>query len=61
VHPRAPLKGSAANVGAALIANAAREIEWLASANDLVGAEAGLARLSEAVDLTRAALGRTPA
>jgi len=44
-----------------MVADAAGEIEALAARNDLVGAEARLPRLADAVDLTRTALGRTHA
>jgi PAS domain S-box-containing protein len=55
------LKGSASIVGAVMVADAAGELEALAARDDLVGVQAWLTRLTEAVDLTRAALGRTPA
>ncbi|WP_053225689.1 hybrid sensor histidine kinase/response regulator [Solirubrobacter soli] len=53
------LKGAASSVGAAMVANAAEEIQTHAAAGDLVGADAWLTRLADAVDLTRTALGRT--
>jgi HPt (histidine-containing phosphotransfer) domain-containing protein len=55
------LKGAASNVGAAMVAAVAAELEGLAERGDLVAAKAWLARLGDAVELTRAALGRTPA
>ena len=55
------LKGSAANVGAIMISSTAAEIETLAVAGDLDAVELWLTRLNDAVDLTRAALGKTPA
>jgi signal transduction histidine kinase/DNA-binding response OmpR family regulator len=55
------LKGSAANVGAALVSTLAAELEAFARDGDLEAATALLPRLGEAVDSTRAALGRTPA
>ena len=55
------LKGSAANVGAVMIATAASEIERLAGAGDRDAAALWLTRLTDAVELTRAALGKTPA
>jgi two-component system, sensor histidine kinase and response regulator len=51
------LKGSSANVGAIAVAGAAAEIERHAGAEDIEGAGPWLIRLSDAVTLTRAALG----
>jgi two-component system sensor histidine kinase/response regulator len=53
------LKGSSANVGAVRVSGAASELEMLARGGDLVGAAPWLTRLADAVELTRAALGRT--
>ena len=53
------LKGSSSSVGAVMISGAASELELLARRGDLVAAEAWLTRLADAVELTRAALGRT--
>ena len=53
------LKGSSANVGAVMVAGAAGELERLARTGDLVAAEAWLTRLADAVELTRAALGKS--
>jgi HPt (histidine-containing phosphotransfer) domain-containing protein len=55
------LKGSAANVGAVMVSSTSAEIEALARAGDLDAVELWLTRLTDAVELTRAALGRTPA
>jgi HPt (histidine-containing phosphotransfer) domain-containing protein len=55
------LKGSAASVGAVLVVDAADELDALAGSGDLAGAQAWLTRLAEALDLTRAELGRTHA
>jgi HPt (histidine-containing phosphotransfer) domain-containing protein/anti-sigma regulatory factor (Ser/Thr protein kinase) len=55
------LKGSSANVGAVLVSSVAAEMERLARAGMLECAEAWLTRLTDAVELTRAALGRTAA
>jgi PAS domain S-box-containing protein len=55
------LKGSSANVGAVAIASVAGEVERHARADDIEGARPWLIRLADAVDLTRAALGRTAA
>jgi PAS domain S-box-containing protein len=51
------LMGSSANVGAVAVAGAAAEIERHAGAKDIEGARPWLIRLSDAVTLTRAALG----
>jgi hypothetical protein len=42
-----------------MIAGLAAELETLARGGDLVGAQPWLTRLADAVELTRAALGRT--
>jgi HPt (histidine-containing phosphotransfer) domain-containing protein len=55
------LKGSAANVGAIMISSTVAEIETLAGTGDLDAVELWLTRLNDAVELTRAALGKTPA
>jgi HPt (histidine-containing phosphotransfer) domain-containing protein len=55
------LKGSSANVGAVAVSSAAAEVERHARAGDIEGARPWLVRLADAVDLTRAALGRTAA
>jgi HPt (histidine-containing phosphotransfer) domain-containing protein len=52
------LKGSASNVGAVAVSGAAAELERLAAAGTLDAVDAPLDRLSDAVRLTRAALGR---
>ncbi len=54
------LKGSAANVGAIAVASAAAELERLAR-GELGDLTAPLLRLADAVELTRAALGRAAA
>ena len=54
------LRGSSANVGAVAVSNAAAAIESLARAGDLEGAQPWIVELTDAVELTRAALGRTP-
>ena len=53
------LRGSSASVGAVAVSSAAAEVERHARADDIEGARPWLIRLSDAVDLTRAALGRT--
>jgi CheY-like chemotaxis protein len=55
------LKGSASNVGAALVASVAGELEERCRVEDLEGVAAVLTRLGDAVESTRAALGRTAA
>jgi CheY-like chemotaxis protein len=55
------LKGSASNVGAALVASVAGELEERCRGEDLEGVAAVLTRLGDAVESTRAALGRTAA
>jgi PAS domain S-box-containing protein len=55
------LKGSSANVGAIAVSSAAGAIESLAHTGDLRGAHPLLVQLTDAVELTRAALGRAPA
>jgi HPt (histidine-containing phosphotransfer) domain-containing protein len=52
------LRGSAANVGAVAVATAAGELERLAATGELGATRAPLARLTDALALTRAALGR---
>ena len=52
------LKGSASNVGAIAVASAAAELERLARGSELGELQAPLARLADALELTRAALGR---
>jgi PAS domain S-box-containing protein len=53
------LKGSASNIGAIAVSGAAAELERLAKDGELHAMEAPLARLSDAVGLTRAALGKS--
>jgi HPt (histidine-containing phosphotransfer) domain-containing protein len=55
------LKGSSANVGAVAVSTAAAEVERHARAGHIDGARPWLIRLVDAVELTRAALGRTAA
>ena len=55
------LKGSAANVGAIAVAGAAAELERLARGGELGDLQAPLLRLADALELTRAALGRSAA
>jgi HPt (histidine-containing phosphotransfer) domain-containing protein len=55
------LKGSAASVGASLLSTVAAEIERLARAGDIEAVAPWLGRLTDGVELTRAALGKTPA
>lgn len=50
------IKGSSANVGAQMLADAAREIEVYAKSNELKAPEAALATLSRIYGETRAAL-----
>ncbi|MDA0136362.1 response regulator [Solirubrobacter deserti] len=52
------LKGSASNIGAVAVSGAAAELERLAKAGELDAVQAPLSRLSDAVRLTRAALGK---
>jgi PAS domain S-box-containing protein len=52
------LKGSASNIGAVAVSEAAAELERLVKAGKLDAVAEPLDRLAEAVDLTRAALGR---
>ena len=55
------LKGSASNVGAVAVSSAAAEIERRARAGELEDMDTVLTRLADAVELTRAALGKTAA
>ena len=55
------LKGSASNVGAIAVASAAAELERLARGSELGELQAPLLRLADALELTRAALGRKAA
>lgn len=50
------VKGSAANVGANLLSNAAKDIEGCCKAGDAAGAAAALRRLETAYEQTRGAL-----
>ncbi|MDA0181263.1 response regulator [Solirubrobacter phytolaccae] len=53
------LKGSAANIGAVAVANAAAEVERLAGESDGAALDAALTRLGDAVRMTWAALGKS--
>jgi HPt (histidine-containing phosphotransfer) domain-containing protein len=53
------LKGSASNIGAIAVSGAAAELEQLAKSGALHQVASPLTRLSDAVGLTRAALGRS--